>query len=160
MAYEQQCPGSTVEYTNNSFNDDVAQYRKPEANGATNAANAELLRVRNQAYGAAMPNDQTPLIGQQDSDPKKRLIKKGRTMKEKTEGQNVAPSKPKEEEKEAPASVNEVISKLDGGQHGGFSQILDNDAGKPGVHKHMPPSDAEYPQNLNFNPHLGERGFN
>lgn len=57
--------GTTVQVLNNSFNDDPAQYMK--------ADNAELLRVRNQAYNAVGPdvdNANPPLIGRQDSDPK------------------------------------------------------------------------------------------
>ena len=61
VSYEQQCPGSTVSMDNASFNDDVAQYLKTD--------NAGLLAVRRQAYNAAVPNNQTPLIGKQDSDP-------------------------------------------------------------------------------------------
>jgi len=56
--------GTTVEILANSFNDDVAQYLKGD--------NAELLRVRNQAMNAPVPdaNNVPPLIGRQDSDPK------------------------------------------------------------------------------------------
>lgn len=61
VAYEQQCPGSTVSMDNASFMDDVAQYIKTDKAG--------LMQVRNQAYGLAVPNSQTPLIGKQDSDP-------------------------------------------------------------------------------------------
>lgn len=67
VSMAEQCPGSTVEMVNNSFMDDVAQYRKggiPEP-----AHQTELKRVLNQAMGS-VPNDQTPLIGRQDSDPK------------------------------------------------------------------------------------------
>jgi len=57
--------GTTVQMLDNSFNDDVAQYMKGN--------NAELLRVRNQAYDAVGPtvdNSNPRLIGRQDSDPK------------------------------------------------------------------------------------------
>jgi hypothetical protein len=57
--------GTTVQVLDNSFNDDVAQYMKGD--------NAELLRIRNQAYNAVGPdvdNANPPLIGRQDSDPK------------------------------------------------------------------------------------------
>jgi len=57
--------GTTVQVLDNSFNDDVAQYLQ--------ADNAELLRIRNQAYNAVGPdvdNSKPPLIGRQDSDPK------------------------------------------------------------------------------------------
>lgn len=70
VSYEEQCPGSTVQVVDNSFNDDVARYMEtPESM----QRNAELLRVRNQAYDAVGPdvdNANPPLIGRQDSDPK------------------------------------------------------------------------------------------
>ena len=74
MAYDSTTPivnvppeasGTTVQVLDNSFNDDVAQYMKGD--------NAELLRIRNQAYNTVGPdvdNSKPPLIGRQDSDPK------------------------------------------------------------------------------------------
>jgi hypothetical protein len=62
--------GTTVQVLDNSFNDDVARYMEtPESI----QRNAQLLRVRNQAYDAVGPtvdNANPPLIGRQDSDPK------------------------------------------------------------------------------------------
>lgn len=57
---EQQA-GTTVVQTTACYYDDVIEYMK--------ADQTELLRIRNQAYNAAVPNDQTPLIGRTDSDP-------------------------------------------------------------------------------------------
>lgn len=67
VSMEEQCPGSTVETVDNSFNDDVGQYMKsPESE----QRNAELLRVRNQAMRPDFDPSNPPLIGRQDSDPK------------------------------------------------------------------------------------------
>jgi hypothetical protein len=60
IPYEQQCPGSTVDYVT-PYNDDVAQYQKATHDG--------LMTIRNSAYNAAVPNNQTPLVGKTDSDP-------------------------------------------------------------------------------------------
>jgi len=54
--------GTLVSTDNASFMDYTAQYLKDD--------NAELLRIRTQAPKAARPNNETPLIGRQDSDPK------------------------------------------------------------------------------------------
>src|SRR5262245_13322401 len=61
ISYEAQCPGSTCTYTNDSFNDDVAQYNKGDL--------AEFNRVRNQAFsavGETQDNSNPPFIGRQD----------------------------------------------------------------------------------------------
>lgn len=62
--------GTTVQYFDNSFNDDVAQYRKADE---ARPDHAELNRVRNQAYsyvGETQDNANLPFTGRQDSDPK------------------------------------------------------------------------------------------
>lgn len=61
VGMDQQCPGSTCDYTYPGFNDDAAQYMKQD--------HAGTLAIRNSAYNAAVPNSETSLIGKQDSDP-------------------------------------------------------------------------------------------
>jgi hypothetical protein len=62
VSYEEQCPGSTVQVLDNSFNDDVAQYLKSDQ--------PEMKRVLNQAMIPDFDPSNPPSIGRQDSDPK------------------------------------------------------------------------------------------